>query len=97
MFKCPITKQVSAPGEGMHKVVVETRPATYTNLDADGIEFESHGVEIVQELGCSAEGERILRERGQVVEIEKRIRPRKPDLSAALREMEESLEGEEIE
>lgn len=94
MFRCPITKKVSSPGEGMHKVIVEVKPATYKNLDADGIEFESYGTEIVKELCCSAEGERILRERGEIVEIERRIRVRKPDLSLVLREMEEALERE---
>ena len=100
MFICPVTKKVSAPREGMHKVVVEVRPVTYTNYNQDGdliesrgVETQTQGTEIVREIGCSAEGARILRERGEEVAITKGIRVRKQrSLAEELAELELSLE-----
>ena len=92
MYICPITKRVSAPSDPMHKIVVEIRPVTYTNYNLDGDVIESRGVEIVKEIGCSAEGAKILRERGEVIESAPRVKLRKVrSLAEELAEMELSL------
>jgi hypothetical protein len=56
MFICAVTGKVSEPREKMIKVVVETRPRTYLNWNADGDEVVSHGSEIVREIGVTKEG-----------------------------------------
>lgn len=55
MFLCAVTGITSKPREPMVKVVVETRPRTYINV-VDGVEVESHGIEIVQEIGVTKAG-----------------------------------------
>jgi len=56
MFICAITGKVSEPREKMIKVVVETRPRTYTNYNILGDEVISKGWEIVKEVGVTREG-----------------------------------------
>ena len=68
MFICAITGKVSEPHEKMIKVVVETRPRTYTNFDEDGVEIISRGSEIVKEIGVTQAGfdEMVKREVGKL-------------------------------
>lgn len=60
MFKCQVTNKNSKPGDKCNKVVVATRPRTYTeNVWEEGelIELEvGHGYEIVREINASDEG-----------------------------------------
>lgn len=57
MFHCAITGRVSKPGEGMNKLVIETRTRIYKNWDRDREEnWESFGTEIVREVNVSDEG-----------------------------------------
>lgn len=62
MFKCQITGRLSKPGEKLVRLVVKTRPATYTewrvNEELRKREYVQvgSGVETVKELLVSQEG-----------------------------------------
>lgn len=65
MFRCAVTGKITKPGEGMTRLVIETRPRTYTNFkfNQDTLEVDkiiSHGYETVKEIQVSEEGLAIL-------------------------------------
>jgi len=66
MFRCMITNKITRPGEKMHRVVLETRPRTYTECireEGEWVELEvGRGFEIVKEIQVSDEGLRIYNE-----------------------------------
>jgi len=66
MFRCQLTGKCSKPGEKMQRVVVQTRPKTYTerrNIDGEWKMIEvGSGYETVRELCLTEDGMRALKE-----------------------------------
>lgn len=62
MYICQVTGKVSAAGEKLNRIVVQTRPRTYTRMERDpetGRLEEvdiGRGFEIVREIRATAEG-----------------------------------------
>ncbi len=62
MFQCEITGRMSEPGEKCHKIVVETRPRTYTKWvkNEETLRWEEveagRGWEIVREISATSSG-----------------------------------------
>ena len=57
MFICAIRNKATKAGEGMNKLVLETRMRKYKNWDRDKEEnWDSFGSEIVREVSVSDEG-----------------------------------------
>ncbi len=65
MYRCQITGRTSRPTEKLNRVVVLTRPKSYTkfvkNEETRQMEevFGGEGFQTVKEINCSAEGEQI--------------------------------------
>jgi hypothetical protein len=71
VFRCAVTGKLTAPGEECRKVIITTRPVTYTNYvpNMDGDTWHngqrcrvviSKGWEIVKEVNVSPEGLEVL-------------------------------------
>lgn len=60
-FVCAVTKKPSKPREKAIKIVVETRPVTYVNTNADGDPIMSSGHEIVKEIMVTQAGLDIIK------------------------------------
>lgn len=57
MYRCQILNKISRSGEKLNKIVVVTRPKTYTHWDEEAEEnWTSIGFEIVREINASQSG-----------------------------------------